>query len=123
MGRELTAPRITLDAVVTLAPQRAVGREELEVATMDVQEKLDAHANDIADGASASANFETGCVEIDLTIEGYSVGELYQRIGVVIDRLARHCEIDIAADELVDSTGTLGVRSVASQTSFAVVVA
>lgn len=122
MGTEQGVPqRITQDFLIELVPHTAVGRESIEAAALDVQDKLDEFANDIVDGASASANFAKGTVEIDMTVEGYSPGELYQRIGVVIDRLAKHCEIAIASGRLTD--GALDVRSVASQTPAEVILA
>lgn len=119
MGME-TAQQVTQDFLIELAPQHAVDRAALEAAALDVQDKLDEYTNDITHGASASANFANGTIEIDLTVVGYSPGEFYQRIGIILDRLAKHCQIAIAADQLTDKTGVLGVRSVASQMPVAV---
>jgi len=86
---------LTMEAVVRLAPVQRVSSEELEDATMEVERTLAEHTLDLTDGASASANFAEGTVEIDLQLTGGSVGELHQRIALVITQLDRYCGLNI----------------------------
>lgn len=87
---------IEMEAVLCLAPVHAVHREELEDATMEVEQVLDQHALDLTDGASASANFETGCIEIDFVLTGASMGELHQKVALIVTQLDRYCSLRIA---------------------------
>jgi hypothetical protein len=80
---------IEMEAVLRLAPIRPVGREELEDATMEVEQMLDQYALQVTDGASASANFETGCIEIDIVLTGASMGELHQKVALIVTQLDR----------------------------------
>ena len=48
------------------------------------------------DGASASANFETGCIEIDIMLTGASMGELHQKVALIVTQLDRYCSLRIA---------------------------
>jgi len=92
----MTGQMIEMEAIVGLAPVTPVTREGLEDATMDVERVLDEHALDIADGASASANFETGCIEIDVVLTGATMGELYQKVALIVTQLDRHCTMHVA---------------------------
>lgn len=87
---------IEMEAILTLAPVNAVDREALEDATMDVERVLDEYVLPITNGASASANFETGCIEVDIVLNGATVGELYQKVALVVTQLDRYCDISIA---------------------------
>ncbi|MGP0101577.1 MAG: hypothetical protein ACLPUT_08155 [Solirubrobacteraceae bacterium] len=87
---------IEMEAILTLAPVNTPGREALEDATMDVERVLDEYVLPITDGASASANFETGCIEVDIVLNGATVGELYQKVALIVTQLDRYCEINIA---------------------------
>jgi len=87
---------IEMEAILALAPVRAVGRETLEEATMDVERVLDEYALPITDGASASANFGRGCIEVDLVLSGATMGEVYQKVALVVTQLDRYCDIGIA---------------------------
>lgn len=87
---------IEMEAVLCLAPMKAVGREALEDATMEVEQALDQHALEITDGASASANFEAGCIEIDFVLSGASMGELHQKVALIVTQLDRYCGLPIA---------------------------
>lgn len=53
-------------------------------------------AVDLADGASASANFKDGVIEIDLRLEGCSAGELHQQVALIVMQLDQHCALKIA---------------------------
>jgi len=79
-----TAPQvgqtIEMEAILRLAPARSVTRADLEDATMEVERVLEQYALEITDGASASANFETPSIEIDIVLTGGSIGELYQKV-------------------------------------------
>lgn len=83
---------IEMEAVLRLAPVHPVSREELEEATMEVEQVLDQYALSITDGASASANFATGSVEIDLVLTGTTMGELHQKVALVVTQLDRYCD-------------------------------
>lgn len=87
---------IEMEAIVGLAPVNAVGREALEEATMDVERVLEEYVLPITNGASASANFETGCIEVDIILNGATMGELYQKVALIVTQLDRYCDINIA---------------------------
>ncbi len=87
---------IEMEAILTLAPVNAVGREALEDVTMDVERVLDEYVLPITNGASASANFETRCIEVDIVLHGAAVGELYQKVALIVTQLDRYCDINIA---------------------------
>lgn len=83
---------IEMEAVLRLAPMHPVEREELEDATMEVEQVLDQYALPITDGASASANLATGCIEIDIVLTGASMGELHQMVALIVTQLDRYCD-------------------------------
>jgi hypothetical protein len=90
---------IEMEAILGLAASHAVGREDLEEATMEVERVLDEFVIAITDGASASADFEAGCIEVDLILTGASMGELYQKVALVVTQLDRYCEtVNIALE-------------------------
>jgi hypothetical protein len=95
-----TAPQvgqtIEMEAVLRLAPARPVTRADLEDATMEVERALEQYALDITDGASASANFGTPSIEIDLVLTGGSIGELYQKVALIVTQIDRYCSLQIA---------------------------
>jgi hypothetical protein len=107
----------TMSAVLRLSPTARMSREQLEEATLRVEEALAEHATDLTDGASASANFADCSIEIDLLLDGASVGELHEKLAQVILRLEEHCNVSIrpgpSAAELV--APALAVTSTASQ--------
>jgi hypothetical protein len=86
---------ITMDAILQLAPVVPIPREQLEDAVMEVEEALDQHALELTDGASASANFENGWIEIDLRLTGATVGELHQKIALIVTQLDQYCSLSI----------------------------
>jgi hypothetical protein len=85
------AQTIEMEAILGLAPVNPVPREGLEAAAMEVEQVLDQHALGITDGASASANFKTGTIEVDLTLTGETMSELYQKVALIVTQLDRHC--------------------------------
>jgi hypothetical protein len=85
-----------MQALVKLAATRPTPREVLEAATMEVQQALDEHLLDLADGASASANFTEGCIEIDALLTGGSTAELHQRLALILTQLDQYCSVSIA---------------------------
>jgi hypothetical protein len=87
---------IEMEAILTLAPVSQVARDALEDVTMDVERVLDERVLPITDGASASANFETGCIEVDITLVGATMPELYQKVALIVTQLDRYCDINIA---------------------------
>ncbi len=88
----ITDPMIEMEAILRLAPVNTVSREALEDATMEVDQVLEQYALSITDGASASANFETGSVEIDIVLTGASMGELHQKVALIVTQLDRYCD-------------------------------
>jgi hypothetical protein len=88
---------IEMEAILGLAPVKPVGREELERATMEVERVLDDHVLEITGGASASANFETGHIEIDLVLTGATMSELYQKVALIVTQLDRYCDSMLVA--------------------------
>lgn len=92
----MTDQTIEMEAILGLAPVNPVAREELEEAAIDVERVLDEHALAITDGASASANFETGCIEIDIVLTGATMGELYQKVALIVTQLDRHSSMRVA---------------------------
>jgi hypothetical protein len=87
---------IVTETVLNLAPVQPVEREALEDATMNVERVLDEHVLPITDGASASANFDTGCIEVDLVLQGGTVSELYQKVALVVTQLDRYSALNVA---------------------------
>jgi hypothetical protein len=87
---------IEMEAVLGLAPVHPIAREALEDTTMEVERVLDEYVVPITDGASASANFENGCIEVDLVLTGATMSELYQKVALVVTQLDRYCGINIA---------------------------
>ncbi len=83
---------IEMEAILRLAPVDPVSREALEDAAMEVDQVLEQYALAITDGASASANFETGSVEIDIVLTGSSMGELHQKVALIVTQLDRYCD-------------------------------
>lgn len=103
-GRQGTT---TASAVLFVAFHEPLSREELEATTLRLQEVLDMDAA-AADGASASANFATGEVEIDLSIVGVSISAVHETIANVVAALERYGGID---------PRTLGSRSPSAATT------
>jgi hypothetical protein len=87
---------IEMEAILTLAPVNTPERGALEDATMDVERVLDEYVLPITDGASASANFKTGCIEVDIVLTGATMSELYQKVALIVMQLDRYCDISIA---------------------------
>lgn len=120
-----STPEITMEAVIRLQPTMPVSREDLEFATMEVERALDEHTVDLADGASASANFKDGVIEIDLRLEGCSVGELHQKVTLVITQLDQYCGLNIAPlkqhgnAQAIPALPPISVRSSEAQVVFA----
>ncbi len=92
----MTDQTIEMEAILGLEPVNPVAREELEEAAIEVERVLDEHALAITDGASASANFETGCIEIDIMLTGATMGELYQKVALIVTQLDRHSNMRVA---------------------------
>jgi hypothetical protein len=87
---------IEMEAILGLAPINAVDRGALEDATMEVERVLDEYVVPITDGASASANFEEGCIEVDIVLTGATMSELYQKVALIVTQLDRYCTMNIA---------------------------
>jgi len=85
----------TANAVLFVAFREPMSRDQLETMTPRLQKVMDEHAPD-AEGASASANFETSEVEIDLSLVGVSISAVHEKIANVIRALELHGGIDPA---------------------------
>lgn len=91
-----TGQTIEMEGILSLAPVDPVGREALEDATMDVERVLDEYVLAITNGASASANFENGSIEVDIVLQGATMSELYQKVALIVTQLDRYCDLNIA---------------------------
>ena len=91
-------------AILNLAPVHRVDREALEAATMEVEQVLEQHALGITEGASATANFESCSIEIDVVLQGETMGELYQKMALIVTQLDQHCTIMAVAPLSPDQT-------------------
>lgn len=85
----------TVNAVLFVAFREAMSRDELEATTLRLQEVMNTYARD-AEGASASANFQTSEVEIDLSLVGASMSVVHEKIASVVRALEVHGGIDPA---------------------------
>jgi len=87
-----TGQTVEIEAIVRLAPLAPVSRETLEEATIDVEQVLAQQTLEITGGASASANLQTGSIEIDVALTGETMGELAQKLALIVTRLDHHYE-------------------------------
>ncbi len=85
----------TANAVLFVAFREPVPRDQLEAVTLRLQEVLDEYAAD-AEGASASANFATSEIEIDLSLVSDSISAVHETIATVVRALELHGGIDSA---------------------------
>jgi hypothetical protein len=90
MARE-AAQTTEMEAILRLKPSSTVTRANLEDAAMDVERFLEQHARDLANGASASVDFEAPAVEIDIVLTGGDATELYLKLALVVAQLDRYC--------------------------------
>jgi hypothetical protein len=90
---------IEMQAVLCLSPARPVEQAQLQAAMDEVQEVLDEREELLAltQGASASANFAEGTVEIDVCLHGATITELQQQVLTILAALDDHCSLDIGA--------------------------
>jgi hypothetical protein len=86
---------LTAEVILTLQATQTVPREALEDATLHVEEVLIEHMVDIADGASASANFEASSIEIDLLLSGNTQADIHQQIAQVLIALDKYCALKL----------------------------
>ncbi len=63
--------------VIVLTPVPRLDRKALEDVTIDVERIFDEH---VARGASASANFKTGCVEVGIVLDGITAAEIARKL-------------------------------------------
>jgi transcriptional regulator with XRE-family HTH domain len=64
-------------AVITFTPANVLDQKALEDATIAVERILD---QQVASGASASANLQTGCIEGDIALDGITAAELARKL-------------------------------------------
>jgi len=69
---------------VRMAATDDVSDEFLEELTIMVEAALAEHAEAIAPGASAAANFATHQIELDFTVEARTPEEMHQKVGEVV---------------------------------------
>ena len=63
--------------MIVLTPDKALGRDALQAVTIEVERIFDQH---VARSASASANFKTGCVEVDIVLDGITDAEIAHKL-------------------------------------------
>jgi transcriptional regulator with XRE-family HTH domain len=63
--------------MVVLTPDKALDREALLAMAMEVECIFDEH---VARGASASANFKAGCVEVDIVLDHITAAEIANKL-------------------------------------------
>jgi transcriptional regulator with XRE-family HTH domain len=71
--------------MIVLTPDKTLDRKALQAVTIEVERIFDQH---VSSGASASANFKTGCVELDIALHGITVTEIARKL----DRLEQGAE-------------------------------
>jgi hypothetical protein len=90
-----SAPVIEAVVVLTLkAMPTNVSREDLEQATIYVEQILNENVAEIVQGASACADFEHESIEIDMILRGDSPAALHQQLASVIGTLEEHRTLD-----------------------------
>jgi hypothetical protein len=90
---------LTAEVVLTLQAAQTLPREELEEATLHVADVLAEYITEISDGASASANFETCSIEIDMLLTGPSQADVHGQLTRVIAALDEHCALKLRPAE------------------------
>jgi hypothetical protein len=88
-----TQETVTANAILFVAFRQPLSREQLEATTLRLQEVMDEHASD-AEGASASANFETSEIEIDLSFVDVAMSVVHEKLASVVRALEVHGGID-----------------------------
>jgi ribosome-binding protein aMBF1 (putative translation factor) len=63
--------------MIVLTPDKALDRKALQAVTMEVERIFDQH---VSSGASASANFKAGCVEVDIVLDGITAAEIARKL-------------------------------------------
>jgi hypothetical protein len=84
---------VTANAILFVAFRQPMSREQLEATTLRLQEVMDEYASD-AEGASASANFETSEIEIDLSFVDVAMSVVHEKLAGVVRALEVHGGID-----------------------------
>lgn len=85
--------------VLSLRPRTPLEREILEQSAIDMEHALLQHAEHLAPGASVSANFDDGALEIDCIMESTSPADLHQRIGELLIIIERKCNVEFGGSE------------------------
>jgi transcriptional regulator with XRE-family HTH domain len=62
---------------ITLTPDKTLARQALEALAIEVERIFDEH---VAPGASASANFQASCIEVDIVLDGITVDEIADKL-------------------------------------------
>lgn len=109
---------VSAEVILTLQAAQRVPRSELEEATLHVDEVLAEHLVDLTDGASASANFKTCSIEIDLALSGPSRADIHQQMAHIIAALDEHCELNLRPGSQPRSTSQNTLALTASATHF-----
>lgn len=97
--------RWTIDvaAVITFTPATTLDQEALEDATMAVEHILD---QQVASGATASANLQTGCIEADVILDAITAAEVVRKLAELEGESSR-ARPRIPADVVVLLRGAL----------------
>jgi len=64
--------------MIVLTPDKTLDRQALQAVTIDVERIFDQH---VSSGASASANFKAGCVEVDIVLDDITAAEIARKLG------------------------------------------
>ena len=85
-NKQPEAPAVEEEFVIRVRMLAAadVSDEFLEELTMLVQDALAEHAEAVAPGASASANFGTRQIELDFIVEAQSPEEMHRKVGEIV---------------------------------------
>jgi hypothetical protein len=109
---------VTAEVILTLQAVQPVSRDELEEATLHVEEVFAEHLADLTGGASASANFETCSIEIDLALSGPSRADIHQQTAQVIAALDEHSALRLRPEAQPRSAPQNALALTASATQF-----
>ena len=101
-------------AILTLGATVPLGRDQLEEAAFAVEEALDKHALDVTGGVSASANFVTNSIDVDLVLDGVSVAEVHEKLAQLITILEEHCGMRFVPESAQAAQPALVIQSTAT---------
>ena len=110
---------LTAEVILTLQAAEPISRDALEEATLHVEDVLIEHVTEIADGASASANFENCAIEIDMLLSGASQADIHQQIAGVLMVLDKYCALKLGPRKRSRQAAAPSLALTASAAQFA----